>query len=224
MRILIVEDEKRLADTLREIVERERYEADAFYDGEEGLESALSGIYDAAILDVMLPYVSGFEIVRRMREAGLRTPVILLTARRETADKVTGLDAGADYYLTKPFETDELLACLRAVLRRPGEVVMEKLDFGDAELNLSTFELSCAGRSIALRKKEFDILRLLMQNAGGVITKETILLKIWGYESAAEDNNVEVYISFLRKKLAFIGSRVAIVTLRNTGYRLEESA
>ncbi|MEA5051775.1 MAG: response regulator transcription factor [Oscillospiraceae bacterium] len=224
MRILIVEDEKRLADTLCEIVERERYEADAFYDGEEGLESALSGIYDAVILDVMLPYMSGFEIVRRMRDKGIRTPVILLTARRETSDKVTGLDAGADYYLTKPFETDELLACLRAVLRRQGDVVMEKLAYGDIELNLSTLELSCGEKSIALRKKEFDILYLLMQNAGGVVTKETILLKIWGYESDAEDNNVEVYISFLRKKLTFLGSRVSIVTLRNTGYRLEESA
>lgn len=221
MRILIVEDEKRLADTIAEIMQKDGNSTEVSYDGEEGLDNAMSGIFDAIILDVMLPYVNGFEIVRRMRKSNISTPVLMLTAKAQTADKVTGLESGADYYLTKPFETSELLACVHAISRRRGEVVMDELTFGDITLSLSTFELRSPNKRIGLRRKEFDVLRLLLMNSNQIVTKETILLKIWGVESNAEDNNVEVYISFLRKKLAFVGSKVSINTVRNIGYKLE---
>ena len=221
MRILIVEDEKRLADTVAEIMQKDGCATEVAYDGEEGLDNAMTGIFDAIILDVMLPYINGFEIVRRLRRAGINTPVLLLTAKAQTTDKVTGLESGADYYLTQPFETSELLACVHAISRRRGEVVMDELSFGDIRLGIATFELRGPLKSIALRRKEFDVLRLLLMNSTQIVTKETILLKIWGCESNAEDNNVEVYISFLRKKLAFVGSRVCINTVRNIGYKLE---
>ncbi len=224
MKLLIVEDERRLADTLAEIAQKAGYDPHITHDGESGLEEALSGVYDLILLDVMLPRRDGFSLLRELRGSGNSTPVILLTARRETTDRVTGLDTGADYYLTKPFETQELLACMRAVTRRGGEVVMDCLRFGDLELNLSTAELVCGAQRIALRRKELDVMRLLMLQKGAVVSKETLLVKIWGYDSDAEYNNVEVYISFLRKKLAFLASSVSIIAMRNLGYRLEEPA
>ncbi len=223
MKLLIVEDERRLADTLVEIARKAGYEPHAVYDGETGLEEAQSGIYDLILLDVMLPRMDGFSVLRELRGGGDSTPVILLTARRDTGDRVAGLDCGADYYLTKPFETQELLACMRAVTRRGGEVVMDVLRFGDLALNLSAAELSCGTQRLSLRKKELDIMRQLMMQKGAVVSKETLLVKVWGYDSDAEYNNVEVYISFLRKKLTFLGSRVSIVAMRNLGYRLEET-
>lgn len=156
-----------------------------------------------------------------MRRSGDPTPVLMLTAKSDTADKVAGLDCGADYYLTKPFHAQELLACIRALTRRQGEVVMETLSFGDITLNLSLQELSCGERSIRLGQKEFEVMRLLLSNKKSIVTKESLLLKIWGYDSDAEDNNVEAYISFLRKKLHFLKSTVAIATLRKRGYYLE---
>ena len=224
MRLLVVEDERRLADTLADILQEQSYLVDVCYDGESGLDNALSGIYDGIILDVMLPKRDGFSLVRELRRQGVATPVLLLTARSDTSDKVTGLDCGADYYLTKPFETQELLACLRALLRRQAEVVSEELTYGDVVLNISTCSLSCGSRSIRLSATELELMRLLMSNKEQLISKENLLLKVWGYESEADDNLVEVYISFLRKKLDFIKSKVRISVVRRVGYHLEVKA
>lgn len=221
MRILVVEDEKRLADTLCELLAYHNYLTDVSYDGEAGLDNALTGIYDAVILDVMMPKKDGFQVVRELRQAGLNTPVLLLTAKSETTDKVTGLDMGADYYLTKPFETEELLACLRALLRRQDEVVTETLSLKGLTLNLSSCVLSYQSHSIRLSSKEFEIMRLLLANAGNIVSKETLLLKAWGYDSQAEDNHVEVYISFLRKKLFHIHCPITIESARRLGYYLK---
>ena len=224
MRILIVEDEVRLASTLKDLLEMNSYTADVCHDGETGLDNALTGIYDVMILDVMLPRLDGFTVLRRLRAAGNTTPVLMLTARSEVADRVEGLDCGADYYLTKPFEPRELLACIRALTRRtPDLQKSDTLEFGDLTLDKSAFTLVCGSRSVRLSRKEFDLTELLMRNRGQILTKETLLLKIWGYESDAEDNNVEVYISFLRKKLEHLRSRVKIRTIRMVGYMLEES-
>ena len=223
MRILIVEDEVRLASTLKDLMEMNGYTADICHDGESGLDNALTGIYDVMILDVMLPRLDGFALLRRLRAAGNATPVLMLTARSEVADRVEGLDCGADYYLTKPFEPKELMACIRALNRRTPEIRNpDNLEFGDLTLDKNAFSLSCGTRSVRLSRKEFDIAELLIRNRGQVLTKETLLLKIWGYESDAEDNNVEVYISFLRKKLEHLRSRVKIRTIRMVGYMLED--
>lgn len=221
MRLLVVEDEQRLADTLADILQNQKYLVDVCYDGESGLDNAMSGIYDAIIMDVMMPKMNGFDVVRAMRRQGNATPVLMLTARIETMDKVTGLDCGADYYLTKPFEIEELLACIRALLRRQGEVVSEELRFGSVVLNLNTCTLQCEQRSVRLSAKEFELMRILMSNRENIVPKETLLLKVWGYESDAEDNLVEVYISFLRKKLDFIKADVRIDVVRRVGYHLE---
>ena len=223
MRVLIVEDEVRLAATLQDLMELNGYNADACHDGESGLDNALTGIYDVIILDVMLPKMDGFTVLKRLRGAGNSTPVLMLTARDQLSDRVEGLDCGADYYLTKPFEPQELLACLRALTRRQPELRnTEELTYADLRLEKNTFTLSCEARSVRLSRKEFDMMELLMLNRELVITKETLLLKIWGYESDAEDNNVEVYISFLRKKLDHLHSRVKIHTIRMVGYCLAD--
>ncbi len=221
MRILIVEDEPRLARTIADLLREHRCTADIAPDGLSGLDDALSGIYDAMILDVMLPGMDGFEVVRRLRRQGVCTPVLMLTARTEVGDRVCGLDSGADYYLTKPFSNEELLACLRALTRRQGGQAENVLSFGDLRLELASCLLVCGTRSVRLSRKEFEILGMLMAQPGRVVSKEQLLLKVWGYESDAEDNNVEVYISFLRKKLQHVGSRVTIRTLRMLGYQLE---
>lgn len=222
MRVLIVEDEVRLAETLRDLLELGGYTADTCHDGEAGLDNALTGIYDVILLDVMLPKLDGFHLLRRLRAEGNATPVLLLTARDQVSDRVTGLDSGADYYLTKPFEPKELLACVRALTRRQPELrSSDSLEFGDLKLDKSAFTLTCGARSVRLSRKEFDMMELLMRNRGQVLTKETLLVKIWGYESDAEDNNVEVYISFLRKKLDHLRSAVKIRTIRMVGYCLE---
>lgn len=221
MRLLVVEDERRLADTLADILQEQKYLVDVCYDGESGLDNAMSGIYDAVIMDIMMPKMNGFEVVRAMRREGNATPVLLLTARTDVNDRVTGLDCGADYYLTKPFAMEELLACIRALLRRQGEVVSEELSFGDVTLNLNTCTLQCEQRSTRLSAKEFELMRILMSNRENIVSKENLLLKVWGYESEAEDNLVEVYISFLRKKLDFIKANVRIDVVRRVGYHLE---
>ena len=221
MRILIVEDEVRLASSLQDLLELGGYSADISHDGESGLDNALTGIYDVVLLDVMLPKLDGFTVLRRMRASGNATPVLMLTARSEVADKVEGLDCGADYYLTKPFEPQELLACIRALTRRQPELRgADLLEYGDLKLDKSAFSLSCGERSVRLSRKEYDMMELLMRNRDLILTKETLLLKIWGYESDAEDNNVEVYISFLRKKLEHLHSGVKIKTIRMVGYCL----
>jgi DNA-binding response OmpR family regulator len=222
MRVLVVEDEVRLAATLQDLLEMNGYTADVCHDGETGLDNALSAIYDVIVLDVMLPRLDGFTVLRRLRAAGNTTPVLMLTARSELSDRVKGLDAGADYYLTKPFEPKELLACIRALTRRQPELRQtDTLACGDLRLEKNAFTLSCGDRSVRLSRKEFDMMEMLMLNQRMVVTKENLLLKVWGYESDAEDNNVEVYISFLRKKLEHLRSQVKIRTIRMVGYCLE---
>ena len=225
MRVLIVEGEVRLASSLQDLLELSGYTADISHDGESGLDNALSGIYDVILLDVMLPKLDGFAVLRRLRAEGSATPVLMLTARDQVSDKVTGLDCGADYYLTKPFEPQELLACIRALTRRQPELRdTDLLTYGDLTLDKNTFTLSCGQRSVHLSRKEYDMMELLIRNRDVILTKETLLLKIWGYESDAEDNNVEVYISFLRKKLEHLRSAVKIKTIRMVGYCLEAPA
>ena len=222
MRLLIVEDEVRLADTLRQLLHRQGYTADVCHDGVSGLDNALTGIYDLVVLDVMLPGMNGFQVAQKLRSANVSTPVLMLTAKSSLDDRVHGLDCGADYYLTKPFEPEELLACVRTLLRRGGGQVQESaaLTWGDLSLERGTFTLSCGGREVRLSRREYDLMELLLRNGSQVVTKEQLLVKVWGYDSQAEDNNVEVYISFLRRKLTHLQSRVRIKTLRLVGYCL----
>lgn len=221
MRVLIVEDEVRLADALGQIIAEQKYATDIVYNGEDGLDYALSGQYDVIVLDVMLPKRNGFEVVQELRKQKNTTPVLLLTAKDEITDKVTGLDCGADDYMTKPFAPEELLARIRALSRRQGDVMLDELTFADLRLNLSTYDLYRGEKSLHLSFKEFEVLKILMANPKMVVPKEDLLTKVWGVESHAEDNNVEAYISFLRKKFFFLGSKVSISTIRKVGYRLE---
>ncbi len=223
MKVLIVEDEVRLADALGQIMKEQHYQADIVYNGTDGLSCGLSGEYDVIVLDVMLPGENGFQVVKKLREARIQTPVLMLTARDDIQDKVTGLDRGADDYMTKPFIPEELLARIRALSRRQGEVIVEEMKFGDLTLNPSANDLCCGTKSIHLGYKEFEVLKILMSNSGRIVSKETLISRVWGSDSDAEDNNVEAYISFLRKKLNFVGSSVEISTLRKVGYRLEET-
>ncbi len=220
MQVLIVEDDIRLAQAVGKILEENNYQVDMVYDGESGFDYAETGIYDVIILDVMLPKKDGFQVVKELRRASVDTPVLLLTARSQIPDKIEGLDSGADDYMTKPFSPAELLAHLRALTRRTGQVIFETLTFEDLELNLESHDLSKGGKSINLSFKEFSIINILMANHDQIVSKETLISKVWGVESSAVDNNVEAYISFLRKKLKFLGSATQIETLRKVGYRL----
>ncbi|MGP1349146.1 MAG: response regulator transcription factor [Stomatobaculum sp.] len=221
MKVLIVEDELRLAEALSQIMKEQKYQADVANDGIDGLEYAMYGDYDVIVLDVMLPGKNGFQLVRALRAAKIKTPVLILTARDDVHDKITGLDQGADDYMTKPFVPEELLARIRALTRRQGEVIVEELGFEDLTLSLSANDLSCGGKSIHLAYKELEILKILLSNQRTIVSKEMLIRKVWGDDSEAEDNNVEAYISFLRKKIHFLGSRVTITTIRKVGYRLE---
>lgn len=221
MRILIIEDEVALAEALQNIMQKNKYLTDVCHDGVSGLDCAMTGIYDVIILDIMLPKMNGFDVLRNLRISRIPTPVLLLTAKDEIADKVTGLDIGADDYMTKPFNTDELLARIRSLGRRNTGIVCENvLTFSDISLNLSTYELSCGGNSLKLGLKEFCIMELFCRNGTAVLSKEQLIEKIWGYDSNAEYNNVEVYISFIRKKLLHLNSEVTIKTVRGVGYCL----
>lgn len=220
MKILIVEDERLLAGSIEELLRNQGFEAETVHDGETGLSYARTGVYDLVILDVMMPGKNGYEVAKALRSSHLGTPILMLTARSGLEDRITGLDAGADYYLTKPFDSRELTACVRALLRRQGSQV-DEMGFGNTILDLSTAVLSCAGKEIRLSAKEFDILRLLFQSGAGNLSKETILARVWGYDSDAVENHVEVYMGFLRKKLLSIGSNVRIEAIRRMGYHLE---
>lgn len=222
MRILLVEDEKRMAQALCEILRLEKYEVDYYREGISGLAAVESDIYDIIILDVMLPGMGGFEIARRARKKGIRTPILMLTAKGELEDKVTGLDSGADDYLTKPFMTKELLARLRALVRRSRNTPDGELSFGDIRLDMNRFTLFCKanGQNVKLSEKEYHILEYLIINQGQVLTREQLAVKIWGYDSEAEYNNVEVYMSFTRKKLNFVGAKTEIKAVRGIGYEL----
>lgn len=222
MKLLLVEDEKRMAQALCEILRLEKYEVDHYSDGVSGLAAIESGIYDIIILDVMLPGMNGYEITRKVRTAGVTTPILMLTAKAELDDKVTGLDSGADDYLTKPFMTKELLARLRALGRRILNTTDGILCFGDISLDTGTFTLSCVtnGQSVRLSEKEYHIMEYLMANQGQILTREQLAAKIWGLENDTEYNNVEVYMSFTRKKLAFVEAKTTIKAVRGIGYEL----
>lgn len=222
MRLLLVEDEKRMAQALCEILRLEKYEVDCYFNGIDGLAAIESNIYDIVILDVMLPGMSGYEIAKRVRNKGIATPILMLTAKAELDDKVMGLDSGADDYLTKPFMTKELLARLRALGRRTLGTTDGILSFADITLDTAALTLTCTtnAHSIRLSEKEYRILEYLMSNSGQILTREQLAAKIWGFESDAEYNNVEVYMSFTRKKLAFVEAKTEIKAVRGIGYEL----
>ena len=220
MKILIVEDDKMLADSLQTLLSKKGFQVEAVFDGENGAEYALLGIYDLLILDVMMPGINGLEVARKVRSQRCATPILMLTAKSGLEDRIEGLNAGADYYLTKPFDTRELLACINALLRRQGNQVNE-LAYGNTALELETGMLICGENRVRLSAKEFDVMRFLLQSRNQILSKEVLLARVWGYESNAVENHVEVYVGFLRKKLRSIGSNVAIEAARRMGYYLE---
>ena len=223
MKVLIVEDERALADALEHIVRRAGYAADAVYNGTDALAQAMEGGYDVIVLDVMLPDMDGFQIVSRLRARGNPTPVLMLTARADVSDKVTGLNAGADDYMTKPFDNAELLARLNALCRRTGEVVLNEIHFADVTLDLNAARLSAGSDSVQLSKKEFELARLLLSHPRQTLSMDAIYSHVWGLDAEVTENNVIAYVSFLRKKLKYLNSRVTIRNIPQIGYRLEEA-
>ena len=220
MKVLIIEDEKLLADSLKALLESKGFEVEAVYDGESGAEYAELGIYDLLILDVMMSGMDGYQVARHVRAKRCATPILMLTAKSGLEDRIEGLNAGADYYLTKPFDSRELLACINALLRRQGNQV-DELMCGNTALELATGMLVCGEKRLRLSAREFDVMRLLMQSRSQIVPKEVILAKVWGFDSNAVENHVEVYVGFLRKKLQSIGSNVKIQAIRRLGYHLE---
>ena len=220
MKILVIEDEKLLAQSIRAVLEQKGFQVETVYDGETGAEYAKLGVYDLLILDVMLPGLDGFQVAQAVRAGRCPVPILMLTARSGIEDRIEGLNAGADYYLTKPFDTRELLACVNALLRRQGSQV-DELRFGNTALDLGSGQLVCGEKSVRLSAREFDVMRLLMQNRERILSKELILARVWGFDSNAVENHVEVYVGFLRKKLRSIGSDVRIEAIRRLGYHLE---
>ena len=220
MKILIVEDEVLLADSLKTLLEKKGFTVEVAYDGETGKDYAETGVYDLLILDVMMPKLNGYDLARQVRAERCATPILMMTAKGELEDRIEGLNAGADYYLTKPFDTRELLACINALLRRQGDQV-DELRFGNTALDLASGMLVCGAERVRLSAKEFDIMRFLLQSKGNNLSKEVLLARVWGFDSNAVENHVEVYVGFLRKKLASIGSNVRIEAVRRLGYHLE---
>ena len=220
MKVLVIEDEKLVAESIRAILEHKGFEVETVYDGEAGTEYAELGIYDLLILDVMMPKLNGFQVAQQVRANRCNTPILMLTARSDLEDRIRGLNAGADYYLTKPFDSRELLACVNALLRRQGDQV-DELRMGNTALNLASCMLECGENSARLSAREFDVMRFLLQCKGRVLSKKMILARVWGYDSNAVENHVEVYVGFLRKKLASIGSNLKIEAIRRLGYHLE---
>lgn len=222
MKILVIEDEVLLADSLKALLTGNGFEVECVYNGEDGAAYSGMGIYDLLILDVMMPGLNGYEVARRVRKERCGVPILMLTAKTELEDEIEGLDAGADYYLTKPFDSRKLLACIHALLRRQGTQVNE-LVAGNTALNLLNATLSCKESSVRLSSKEFDVMRYLMASKGQILSKEMILCKVWGFDSNAVENNVEVYVGLLRKKLKYIGSDIEIQAIRRQGYLLDDS-
>ena len=220
MKILVIEDEKLLADSIKEMLKKKGFEVEVVYDGESGAEYAELGVYDLLILDVMMPGMNGYQVARQVRSKRCSTPILMLTARSSLEDRIEGLNAGADYYLTKPFDSRELLACINALLRRQGNQV-DELTYGNTALDLSSSTLVCGDNSIRLSAREFEVMRFLLQARDRNVSKESILAKVWGYDSNAVENHVEVYVGFLRKKLCSIGSNLKITAARRLGYHLE---
>ncbi|MBQ7761258.1 MAG: response regulator transcription factor [Clostridia bacterium] len=224
MRILVIEDNKSLNDAITEILKAEKYQVDSVYDGRDGYAFGREGIYDCIILDIMLPHINGYEVCKMLRNEKISTPILILSAKDSVQSKVQGLDLGADDYMTKPFSTSELLARLRSLTRRRGEVVMNEMVYGDIVYCKETADLSCKNSSntVRLSFKESEILKLFLTKPNVIISKDEIITKVWGYDSDAGDSNVETYISFIRKKLSFVGSRVEIISHKKLGYRLED--
>lgn len=223
MKLLLCEDEKELSNALKAILRHNNYTVDAVYDGEDALAYAEADQYDGIILDLMMPKMNGLEVLSTLRSHGNNTPVLILTAKSETEDKITGLDLGADDYLAKPFDMGELLARVRAVTRRSTSNAIDTITYGDLTLNKQSFELSTSKETIRLGGKEYGIIELLISNPASLISTEKIMERVWGYDSEAEINVVWVYISSLRKKLAQIGSTVEIKASRGLGYTLEKA-
>ena len=223
MRILLVEDEKNLSAAVCRLLQQERFVVDPVYTGPDGLDSALSGGYDAIILDVMLPGMDGFTVLDQLRAAQIKTPVMMLTARGDLQDRVRGLESGADYYLPKPFQMGELIACLRAITRRGDGAPVMALAFGGVSLSEKDGKLQndTTGQSVKLGAKEYQLMELFLRNPAQILPKETLIERVWGYDSDAEYNNLEVYVAFLRKKLGFIGAGVKLKATRGLGYSLE---
>ena len=219
MRILLAEDERALSKALVKIFEKSNYSIDAVYDGQEALDYLEGGNYDAAVLDIMMPEVDGITVLKKLRETGSDLPVLLLTAKSEVDDKVLGLDSGADYYLTKPFDAKELLAAIRAITRS-GSEVDTRLRFGELTLDRTSFELASVSSGVVLSNKEFQMMEMLMAKPGSVVSVDAFMDHIWGYDTETESNVVWVYISYLRKKIASLGSDVKIKAIRNAGYTL----
>lgn len=225
MRILLVEDEKALSSAICQVLRREQFTVDPVYTGTDGYDYAQSDIYDAIVLDVMLPGMDGFQVLKGLRDKGIKTPVCMLTARSGLEDRVRGLESGADYYLPKPFQMAELAACLRAITRRREDAPVMELAFGDVMLTQDAkLAHRQTGQEVKLGAKEYQLMELLLRNSGQTLPKDTIYDRVWGYDSEADVSAVEVYISFLRKKLAFVGSTVKIRAARGIGYALEEGA
>ena len=227
MKILIVEDEKGLREALIRTLTGEGYLADGAKDGDEGYTMICTGLYDLVLLDIMLPVYDGLEVLRRIRKQGIGVPVIMLTARSTLEDKVGGMDLGADDYLTKPFAMPELLARIRMVMRRgTADGTDNRIKAGDLLLDTQTYMLSCTGntRSVRLGAKEYQLIEYLMRNADQVLSRNQITQRVWGYDADAEYNNVDVYVSFLRKKMKFVQSKAKIISVRGVGYELESSA
>lgn len=222
MRILLAEDEVELSKALCAILKHNNYSVDAVFNGLDAYDFAVGGNYDGIVLDVMMPGMDGISVLRRLREKKINTPVLILTAKSEMEDKITGLDAGADDYLSKPFHTGELLARLRAMMRRSSEYVPGVLSLGNITLDRAAYELKCKGEAIRLGNKEFQMMEMLLSNPGRLISTEQFMEKIWGFDSEAEINVVWVYISYLRKKLASIGADVQIKAARGVGYTLSQ--
>lgn len=221
MKIMIAEDELRLAEALNDLLRSRGWDTVLAADGKQALHLAEKDGFDAMILDVMLPEMDGFEVARSLRQRNIVLPILMLTARSELSDRLEGLRSGADYYLTKPFSNEELLACLGAILRRPDSMGDGVLRAGDLELEVFSGKLSCGERSVQLSSRELEILRMILSAGTGGVKKELLFLKIWGYEADCESNVLEQYISFLRKKLRYLGSRMIIVSDRGSGYHLE---
>ncbi len=220
MKILLVDDEVQLVSALSAILKQNNYSVDCAYNGEDGLDLAKSGIYDLIILDVMMPQLNGFEVLKILRSEKCSTPVLILSAKTEINDRVDGLNLGADDYLTKPFSMPELLARIKALLRRKDNFTSDILTYGDLTLNRDTCEISCGQNKITLGKKEYQILEMLMLSNNKTIPKERFIEKIWGYDTEAEYNTIEVYLSFLRKKITAINSTVEIKSIRGIGYTM----
>ena len=221
MKILIVDDEKELCKALSSVMEKRNFPCDVAFDGESGLDMALSGIYDIIVLDIMLPKLNGYEIVKTLRKEKISTPVIFLSAKSQTADKIEGLNCGADDYLSKPFETAELIARIKALLRRKNEFIGDTLSFGDITLNRDNCSIICGKKDMPLSKKEFGLLEALILSGEKAVNKERLIEKIWGYDNESEYNAIEVYVSFIRKKLTALNSKVNVKSLRGIGYILE---